>query len=509
MSNATRFGFLVALLFFGALFWAQSRDPFTRLWFKIRPPNFKQTQCIAVLPKMASRPLPTVIYLHGSGGSPLASGNELRQIAEMGLAAVGLEYDQSNTTAFQEQFVALNNYLRAQKWADMNRVAWVGFSFGAQRLLAFALKNPLKPNLLVRVSGGWVAETEASVQNLKSGIEGSPPISFLEVHGGQDQIFPIVDAEKVVACLRSSGLSAHIEVFPEQQHDLDPNRLIVFRAVAEYCLAHLKGRNALTQYQSVFSWQAQAKPLWLFWIPAGIWALVWGVARGLEGRARDVEGAGLMPWEIGLRWVAAVLSILAVGQTALHVIPPRLPVSERTLAFARKHLLQKKELDDFNSLSKRGFWSGNRLGNLLTHVQLTRYNRELINWKLDEEVYRDFVLPPQIDPRFDGKLDWRRELWENFYPRIRKETTSEAAALIVVRFLRERVTISQGEEFLGTISEMWLKQIANERGFEALFVAALRSVGVPARLISDGSVEFWTGNEWKPAPRPLVRTWTS
>ena len=86
---------LLGLLFFGAMFWAKGRDPFQRIWFKVKVPGRGKAECIAVLPKTAARPLPVVVYLHGAGGSLLGSGNELRQMAEMGLAAVGMEYDQS------------------------------------------------------------------------------------------------------------------------------------------------------------------------------------------------------------------------------------------------------------------------------------------------------------------------------------------------------------------------------------------------------------------------------
>lgn len=108
------------------------------------------------------------------------------------------------------------------------------------------------------------------------------------------------------------------------------------------------------------------------------------------------------------------------------------------------------------------------------------------------------------DPAADGNLDWRRPLWENFYPRIRREQSPEAAAEIVVRFLRERVTIAQGNSFRTAVREIWQRQIANERGFEALYVAALRSVGVPGRLDARGRAEFWTGFAWQAAPRPLL-----
>ena len=143
----------------------------------------------------------------------------------------------------------------------------------------------------------------------------------------------------------------------------------------------------------------------------------------------------------------------------------------------------------------------------MEHVELAHYNRELINWKLDEQVYRECVLSAQIDPPADGDLNWRRPLWENFYPRIRREQVPEAAAEIVVRFLRERVTVVKGNGLPSKVAEIWKRQITNERGFEAVYVAALRSVGVPSRLSLQGRAEFWTSSAWQPAPRPLLTGW--
>jgi hypothetical protein len=67
---------------------------------------------------------------------------------------------------------------------------------------------------------------------------------------------------------------------------------------------------------------------------------------------------------------------------------------------------------------------------LLEHVELAHYNPEHINWKLDEQVYPEFVLSAQIDPGADGDLNWRRPLWENFYPRIRRRTRRRRLRLL-------------------------------------------------------------------------------
>ena len=125
----------LGLLFFGAMIWAKDRDPFRRMWFKVKAPGWGKADCIALLPKTAARPLPVVIYLYGSGGSLIGSGNELRQMAEMGLAIVGIEDCQTNEAAFDAQFSAFVELPSPPALGRQNRVGWVGFSLGAQRML--------------------------------------------------------------------------------------------------------------------------------------------------------------------------------------------------------------------------------------------------------------------------------------------------------------------------------------------------------------------------------------
>ena len=260
-----------------------------------------------------------------------------------------------------------------------------------------------------------------------------------------------------------------------------------------------------------------------------------------------------------------MLVTLALVQTGIHLITPRLSVSDSTLRIARKWLLAPKWKEDFETLAAKPFWHGQRLKTLLTHVELANYCvYELINWKVDKEIYNNYVFSPVIDvasgvppdvkgahpaarnvdtnspageldqtPRFrragrpgstsggppdattDSELNWRRPLWEFFYPRIRREDSPEAAAGIVVRNLRERVTIS-AVPFVSVnrmstahwptgIETIWRDQITDEKGFERIYVATLRSVGVGARLNGESMAEFWTGSEWKGAPRPIIQ----
>lgn len=91
-----------------------------------------------------------------------------------------------------------------------------------------------------------------------------------------------------------------------------------------------------------------------------------------------------------------------------------------------------------------------------------------------------------------------------FYPRVRKEQDPIAAATTTVRFLRERVTIDPASCDKVGPETVWSLGRGDQQGFNRVYVAALRSIGLPSRLNSAGEVEIWAGEDWKPAPQPLI-----
>jgi hypothetical protein len=108
------FWLFISLAFFGSMIWAKSRDPFERIWFTVKTTHYGKVKGVVVLSKTAITKsmvtdrrynLPVVFYVYGSGGSLINSGNELRQLAELGMAAVAIEYNQTNQAAFEEQFM--------------------------------------------------------------------------------------------------------------------------------------------------------------------------------------------------------------------------------------------------------------------------------------------------------------------------------------------------------------------------------------------------------------------
>jgi len=67
--------------------------------------------------------------------------------------------------------------------------------------------------------------------------------------------------------------------------------------------------------------------------------------------------------------------------------------------------------------------------------------------------------------------------------------------------------ISRQPDWFANTAAVVLLAAGNREGFEALYVAALRSVGVPARVGAQGHAELWSGALWQAAPRPLVESW--
>ena len=534
---------LAFLLFFGALFWASEEDPYSRRWFTVSAEGHP-VKCLTVLPKpVHRRPRPVIIYAHGSGGTLMNDGKDLRQMAELGLAVVSFEYDQTNEVAFASELESVSRYVAGQKWADTNAVAWVGFSLGAVRMFDFAQNHPEPlPQLLVQVSGRG-GEPSSIFQSLSSAQ--SHPI--LLIHGDQDNVFPVADTKRLASKLQTNGLPVELKILAGLPHGLGPERGVVFRYIGEYCRTHLQNgsrRNeALTNrsaidnpppavtllrgrqsaiklslvtsaatngwwqhYHSIAQRQAEAPSLVTYWLPAAVWAVGWFVwKRGQRPIPLKKRKPGRS--EIALRWLAAILATWALAETSLRLLLPHFKVSARTLSIARRMLVQDKERADFEALTVLPVWQGQKLKTLLDHVELAVYNRELINWRLDDTINRDFVLSPVITGEDGEQPGWRRPLWEEFYPPIRRESSPEDAARIVVRHLRERVTVLAAPNLPHAVPDIWRRQLTDEAGFEIIYVAALRSIGVPARLGSSGEAELFVDGKWEPTPQPCIMSW--
>ncbi|HKI68709.1 MAG TPA: prolyl oligopeptidase family serine peptidase, partial [Verrucomicrobiae bacterium] len=469
MSKQRAFALLVAAAFLTALFWAKARDPFRRINFSLRTKAGK-TEGIAVLPKKKAA-YAVVIYLHGSGGSMLHSGDELRQIAELNLAAVDFEYNQTNQAAFDEEFAALQHYLSRRSWAKSSTqstfagssrgneapsskadsgqslltsaatnarkiaVAWIGSSLGAQRILSFVLRHPeYQPQLLVRLSGGWVKElgekptNESSLAEPAASTLNSQPstnlrCSVLLVHGGNDEIFPVADSHALAKLLREKGTPVELHVFPNESHDFGADRPLIIRGLAEYCAGFFDA-NFANSRESLHPLQRNIRPTyWYYWLPVGLLGLCLVVVGYVNHRGSLSALSDPFPkLSRVLFYFAWLVVLIAVAVTAFHLGWPHLRVSEGRLTLTRRWLVKPALRTDFDWLANKPIWRGQPISALLQHLNLASYNRGLVNWQYDDKTYRHFVLSPIIGGKVDERLDWRRPLWESFYPRIRHET---------------------------------------------------------------------------------------
>jgi transglutaminase-like putative cysteine protease len=178
-------------------------------------------------------------------------------------------------------------------------------------------------------------------------------------------------------------------------------------------------------------------------------------------------------------------------------------VNETTLSLAETFIVGARWEKDFQVLARDPSLQGKRLGAILAHAELAHLQRQQFYHELEESTYQQYVLSPIVDALPVAEVDWRRTLWEAFYPRVRNEHDPVAAARVVVRALRERVGIDASYAYRVGPETVWELGMADEKGFARIYVAALRSVGIAARLGEAGQAEFWDGRAWQPAPRPL------
>jgi Transglutaminase-like superfamily len=213
--------------------------------------------------------------------------------------------------------------------------------------------------------------------------------------------------------------------------------------------------------------------------------------------------------ELIFRAAAIFLASCAAVLTAIHLILPRMAVNDFTLALADIFLVRTEWGKDFDFVVQHSVSRGKRLGAILEHAELANLQRHQFYNDLDESAYQQFVLSPVVDRLPLSELDWRRTLWENFYPRVRNEHDPAQAAQTVVRFLRERVGIDPAYCYRVGVETIWTEQMTDEMGFERIYVAALRSVGIAARLNGGKQAEFWTGTAWQNAPPPIIASWSN
>jgi hypothetical protein len=456
------------------------------------------------MPK-TNRRYPVALYFPAATADLTRLGNDLRQIAELNLAAVAFEYNETNQSRFDEQLTAVLDYIHEQPWSKNGALAWIGFNNGADRSLNFALSHPHRqPQFMAQVAPSQFPgqdKTSALTQTITtysqnpSSINRQPSTngiscSVLLVHGQDD------DSAGLANLLKMIDAPVAVRILPGQPEDPGPDRSMLLQGIAEYCATSF-GQLQRLRTNSAASY-------WYYWLPVGLLAVFASINGYTRHRAppRQLQ-TRQTKLDKTIYCAAAMLATTAIAQTVIHLGLPRVPASQTTLSLARRLLVKPHLKADFQWLANQPIWRGQRISTLVTHLDLAALQRKSFYPDLDDATYRRFVLSPIISGDDSGELVWRRQLWEDFYLHVRNETTPEAAARIVVRLLRQRMSIDSKSKHPTGVRTTWECAITDEPGFERIYVAALRSVGIASKLSEAGLAEFWTGMNWQQAPRPF------
>ena len=192
---------------------------------------------------------------------------------------------------------------------------------------------------------------------------------------------------------------------------------------------------------------------------------------------------------------------LAMLVSVAHLALPLFPARPVILKLARQWCVRPELRADFDWLCQQPGANRCRIGDLLEHLNLASLQRGQFAASLPENEWREFVLSPWITGAGED-IAGRRELWEWMAPRVRRETDAGLAAQMVARELSKRVLL-QDQISQNNVLAVWKAGAARAEVFQQIEVAALRAVGVPARMGKTGECEFMVGDAWRKMRGPL------
>ena len=212
----------------------------------------------------------------------------------------------------------------------------------------------------------------------------------------------------------------------------------------------------------------------------------------MDTNEHDLRSASLL--QTALNRLALVLAAVALLLTAICLGIQQLPAAGASARMAGRWLVPPHLRADWEWATSATQGEGISNGELADHVILAGLQRRWFFATANDALFREHVLNPIVSEDAQDTA-WRRPLWEALWQLVRKESSRAAAAQKVRRLLYERVTITAKP--LGGIIATWETRQADHHEFEQLTVAALRSVGIPARLSHRDIAEWLDGTQWQ------------
>lgn len=201
------------------------------------------------VPTSHTEPLPLLVLLHKSGGSPkewLAGSESFAPYAEKGGFVILAPESPSQSwgtgpKTWGYDYVAINRALEeafARCPIDRNRLAIGGFSDGASYALSLGLANGDIFGYIVAFSPGFIVKAHARGRIGKNN-EVQIPLVYL-AHGTADNVLPIASTSRIFASsLKKNGYNVTFQEFSGSHH---LSRQVVEQAMAWLTMAFRKYR---------------------------------------------------------------------------------------------------------------------------------------------------------------------------------------------------------------------------------------------------------------------------
>jgi hypothetical protein len=204
-----------------------------------------------------------------------------------------------------------------------------------------------------------------------------------------------------------------------------------------------------------------------------------------------------------LHLIAYLCTFIAILFTLIHVATPRMKVNKYSNYCARRFIIRKGLEKDFDYLINNLRIKQWTIGVVVSHIDLANLQKRHFYDELETTTFQKFLLSPQIDETPVGEYNWRRTFWESFYPLVHQVHDPIIADEMIVHSLRQRVGIDSSFCYKLGVETIWIQGMTDEIGFQRILVAALRSIGIAARLNLEHKAEFWTGREWASSSPPF------
>lgn len=402
-------------------------DPFRR--FSIDLQIGGQPVSLAAIRPAVDEASPIALYFPAGGEISSLGDKDLLRIAETGLVAIQIDWEDKPKGDVSELLTALLPLVSNSAWGNGRRIVWIGAEGSAEGPIREALggNHGAAPDFIGTFSGFSPPPSDAALPAHCRG---------LALWASRLDLLPVAQARGSRMRFDETGNAARASIGVDYNF-YHIERTAILRLLFE-AASRVPGARPLTRIVRRETFLTQRS---LFVIAAGAFSvlfLAWTI-RVLSRAIRfDVNTRGL-----GF----ACLWICLMGAVAV--------------------VLVARPVDRSDS-AKRG------------SLQLAPDPTETLR-------------TGDRDDRDPSEVAWHASLWRYFHPRTKTKRNDWDRAVVVLAALRERVTISGAQNLSLSAREAWAAGTATPDQFRRIYATALRAIAVPSRIQAGQVEIRWGG----------------